>query len=69
MPNHVGEIEKLIMDAERTAIRDLQRELVGDASLIQEIVSQFQQVISQKSEDLRLQNEQACQEYSQQMLA
>lgn len=39
MPAHASEIEKLVIDAERTAIRDLQRELVGDETLIGEIVA------------------------------
>ena len=33
MPVNIAEMEKLVQDAERTAIRDLQRELVGDSSL------------------------------------
>ena len=33
MPANIGEIEKLVQDAERTAIRDLKRELVGDQLL------------------------------------
>ena len=68
MPNHASEIDKLVIDAERTAIRDLQRELVGDSTLSQEIIAQFKQIIEQKSEDLKLQNEAACQEFASQML-
>ncbi len=68
MPNHITEIEKLVGDAERTAIRDLKRELVGDEHLRAEIIAQFNQIIKQKSEDLRQSNELACQEYSQQIL-
>ena len=41
IPNHISEIDKLVLDAERTAIRDLKRELVGDQSLSQEIIAQF----------------------------
>ena len=41
LPANVIEVEKLVQDAERTAIRDLKRELVGDQSLTQEIVAQF----------------------------
>ena len=41
LPANVNEVEKLVQDAERTAIRDLKRELVGDESLTQEIVAQF----------------------------
>lgn len=68
MPANISEVEKLLQDAERTAIRDLKKELVGDQSLMQELIAQFQQIISQKSEELRLQNELACQEFCQQML-
>ena len=42
MPANVAEVEKLIIDAERTAIRDLKRELVGEDSFVQEIVAKFQ---------------------------
>lgn len=45
LPNHVTEIENLVSDAERTAIRDLKRELVGDEQLSAEIMAQFQQII------------------------
>ncbi len=41
MPANVAEVEKLIVDAERTAIRDLKRELVGEDSFVQEIVAKF----------------------------
>ena len=53
MPCNIVEMEKLVQDAERTAIRDLRRELVGDESLAQEIITQFEQIIRQKSEELR----------------
>ena len=39
VPNHASEIDKLVIDAERTAIRDLERELVGDESLSKEIIA------------------------------
>jgi len=65
LPTHASEIEKFVSDAERTAIRDLQRELVGDEGLTNEIVAQFKQIIVQKSADIRLQNDAACQEFSQ----
>ena len=45
LPNHVTEIENLVSDAERTAIRDLKRELVGDEQLSAEIMAQFQEII------------------------
>ena len=33
MPCNIAEMDKLVQDAGRTAIRDLRRELVGDSSL------------------------------------
>ena len=53
MPCNIAEMDKLVQDAERTAIRDLRRELVGDESLASEIIAQIQQIIGQKSEELR----------------
>jgi len=45
LPNHVTEIQNLVSDAERTAIRDLKRELVGDEQLSAEIMAQFSEII------------------------
>jgi len=53
MPANTSDMDKLVQDAERTAIRDLRRELVGDESLASEIMTQFEQIIRQKSEELR----------------
>ena len=53
MPCNIADMEKLVQDAERTAIRDLKRELVGGESLELEIIMQFEQIIRQKSEELR----------------
>ena len=44
MPQNVVDIEKLIEDSERTAERDLARELVGDESLQKEIIAQFKEI-------------------------
>ena len=41
MPTNITDMDKMVQDAERTAIRDLKKELVGDASLTNEIVAQF----------------------------
>ena len=68
MPQNVVDIEKLIEDSERTAERDLARELVGDESLQKEIIAQFKEITGQRKNDLKQQNEMACQEFSQQML-
>lgn len=41
MPANVVDVETIVQDAQRTAIRDLKRELVGDKTFSDEIIAQF----------------------------
>ena len=68
LPTNGTDLERLIQDTEKTAVKEMKRCLVGDPEIANDCLSQFDQIFKQKIEELRAQNEMACQESAQQML-
>ncbi len=69
MPVSQSEYEKSLKDAERTAHKDLSKELTINPQLASEYSSKLKSHLVKRTKELISHNHQLCQEFSQQMIA
>ena len=65
LPTNGTDLERLIQDTEKTAVKEMKKCLVGDPEISNDVLQQFDQIFKQKIEEMRMQNEIACQESAQ----
>jgi len=58
------EYEKSLQDAERTAVKDLKKELTADEQIAHEFVARLKQYLAKRIKELSAQNHHFCQEFA-----